>query len=78
MQQTVVASRRPCGDVRTLDEQGPEAAHRAVPLRSRSRNPSADDDDVEFVMVHKYKFNKKICIHAISDGQPNDGLPDRT
>ena len=64
MQQAVVAAAGPGGDVGPLDQEGAQSAHGAVPLRPRSRDPSADDDDVEVVVgghscrVICYKFTK--------------------
>ena len=51
MQQAVVAARGAGGDVGTLDQQGPQAAHGAIPLRAGSGDAAADDDHVKFVGI---------------------------
>ena len=52
MEQAVIAPGGAGGDVRALDQERPQSAHRAVPLGSGARDSAAQDDDIEFSGVH--------------------------
>ena len=52
VQQAVVAARGPGGNVRAFNQEGPQAAHGAVPLGAGSRDAAADDNHIKFVGAH--------------------------
>ena len=52
MEEAVIASRRPGGNVAPLDQERPQSPHRAVALRAGAGDAPADDDDVKFIVFH--------------------------